>query len=361
MAFWDDLARQFTDAAPRYLHRVLAPEQVDVTYDPAPVSENTAYCRLWLVETCLARGVEWLQNRYPVVYAATRYEYNGAAVTVPYLAGAEYFQKLTQRNLDKVISANFPLTPLFPYKRGLVELQAGLFSMRVSDPLGSFVETIGQLSKLLPVPELSSVVKLVDPLYRSIETLFDVGEGRMELGYQQHFSPAGSGGANELRPGYFVAILTNNDTFSDRGLCVVNDTLHSRPDGPDGAPSPLKGYSYLLFRLEKRTAQDWEALSTITGLVYRAQDAIQRGQQDEARELLAAIKIAIARSPDVVRADRAAMYARIEEDLRDLGLQGQRSGSARRSLYQIMQRPAPALADAELATWAHLEELFATR
>jgi hypothetical protein len=357
MSFWDNGWKAFRNTAPRYKTPVLEAGQVDRGAEAKPIAEGTAYLRLWLVEMCLAHGTDWFQKRYPVVYTETTYRYGGKTVTVPFIAGIDYFSRLTDRNLEKVVSKSFEVTPPFPFAAGTVGFKAGLFSMQASNPVGAFVQTLGEFAKLLPVPELSTVVDVADKINSGVQRLFDAGESRMELGYQQTFAPAGSNGANELRPGYFAVVLGTAKDFADKDLRVIGDVLHLAPGGAN--PQPLSGYNYMLFRLERRAEQDWETLTAIKELVERAQDALQKGEQDEAKQVLAAVRIAILRSPDVVKADRKTMYDKVEAELRDLGLEGKRAeGAARRSLYSIMQRTAVQPAAAPDAAWARLEELL---
>jgi hypothetical protein len=120
---------------------------------------------------------------------------------------------------------------------------------------------------------------------------------------------------------------------------------------------PLEGYSYMLFRIEKRPAQDWESLTQIKELVYQAQDAVFNGEYSKVKAfLLPTIKATIFRSPDLIKADRRNMVLKIYAHLREIGLQG--VTVQKRSLYSIMQRPLPAV-DAETEVeLAALETLF---
>ena len=113
----------------------------------------------------------------------------------------------------------------------------------------------------------------------------------------------------------------------------------------------------MLFRLEKRTAQDWESLTSIKELVDQAQDAVFAGKYEAVKTLLLpAIKTAILRSPDVAKADRKSMVLKIEDYLQELGLQA--GNVQRRSLYSIMQRPLPEV-DAQMqGELSALEKLF---
>ncbi|BAZ54210.1 hypothetical protein NIES4103_68950 (plasmid) [Nostoc sp. NIES-4103] len=220
---------------------------------------------------------------------------------------------------------------------------------------------MGRFAKLLPVPQLSSVLNLAEPVYRGIEDLLDIGERRLELGYQQTFSDADGGSSNFLREGYFAVILAEEHEIDMENLCIVNDNLRLGSPGTTKVflrdSKPFKGFSYMLFRIEKRKQQDWESLTTIKQLVDTAHDAILAGQYDKVKQfVLPAIISEIYRSSDITKADRPQMIGKIKDFLQELGLQGAKV--QKRSLYSIMQRPMPQI-DAETeAELASLEKLF---
>ncbi|MFB2837802.1 hypothetical protein [Floridanema evergladense] len=361
MNLWPNLAENVNSEARKYTTIFLPEYRVDESYDATPIPAGEVYCRIWLVEMRLAKDVDWFKHRYAVVHAAVRFHHGGEAVTIPYMAGPGHLKELATENLDRVIQYNYPLTPLFPFNQGLVELQAGLFSVAANDPIGKFIKTIGRFSDLLPVPELSKVIKLAEPVYRAIEDLLDIGERRLELGYQQTFSEAGGGGNNTLRAGYFAAILAPDNEINSTQLCIVNDSLKVGSPGTTRVfmrdSKPLEGYTYMLFRLEKRITQDWESLTSIKELVDQAQIAINEGKYEAVKSfLLPAIKTAIYRSPDVAKADRRQMVLKIEDFLRELGLQA--SSVPSRSLFSIMQRPVPPVDTQTEVDLAALEKLF---
>jgi hypothetical protein len=362
MSSWQRFLQMFSRSARPYQNFFLPEHRVDVPgYDPTPIRAGEAYCRIWLVEMRLAKDVDWVKHRYPVVHAATRFNYGEQTATIPYLAGPGYLKDLGANNLDRVIQYNYPLTPLFPFNHGLVELYAGLFSMATSDPIGKFITTMERFSDLLPVPELSTVLNLAEPVYRGIEDLLDIGDRRLELGYHQTFSEAGGGGGNPLRAGYFAAILAEESQLDREALCVIDDSLYlGKPGMPEVSKQncrPLEGYSYMLFRLEKRQAQDWESLTTIKELVYKAQDAVSEGKYEEVKHtLIPAIRTAIYRSADIAKADRRPTIVKIEESLKEFGLQAAKVPT--RSLYAIVQRPLPVVDEETDAELVALERLF---
>src|SRR4051812_6091982 len=103
MSIWDTAVSLFRDNQAKYRNVFFDKEHAPGTYDDKPVEAGSAYCRIWLQEMRLARGVDWFKTRYPMVYAATRYEYGSQTVTVPYVGGLDFFKELSADNLDKVI------------------------------------------------------------------------------------------------------------------------------------------------------------------------------------------------------------------------------------------------------------------
>lgn len=362
MRLFEKVGNKFSHEAMKYKTVFLPDNRVDAAYDSTPIKAGEAYCRIWLADIHLERDVEWFKKRYPVVHAAVRFHHGNEVVTIPYIAEPGHLRSLGTGDVGTVIQSNYPITPLFPFNQGLVELQAGLFSMVSDDPVAKFIKVMGRFSELLPVPELSSVVKLAQPIYQGIEELLDIGDRQLELVYQQAFTDASGGGGNLLRPGYFAVILAEEHQFNSDTLCVVSDRLQVGSPGPTKMflrdSKPLTGYSYMLFRIEKKTQQDWESLTKIKELVYLAQDAVYAQKYEEVKAtLIPAIRTSILRSPDIAKSDRQPMILKIEETLKEQSLQSPEL--QRRSLYSIMQRPLPAIDAATKADLASLERLFA--
>lgn len=114
---------------------------------------------------------------------------------------------------------------------------------------------------------------------------------------------------------------------------------------------------WVIMSINYSGGQDWESLQGIKELVNQAQDAVFKGEYEEVKKtLLPAIRTAIYRSADVTKSDRRAMVLKVEDYLREIGLQGVTEG--RRSLYSIMQRPLPEVDNEMEAELVVLERLF---
>ncbi|NEQ38089.1 MAG: hypothetical protein F6K40_18200 [Okeania sp. SIO3I5] len=330
------------DNSRKYISYFLPEYRVYPEYDATPFTAGNSYCRLYLVEMYLGRIL--FDKRYPVVHAKIEYERGGKKTVVPYLAKPDYMQELSQKNLDRVIQYNYPLTELFPFNGGLVTLDARLLSMEASDVIKQFIKIIGRFSDLLVVPELSSVIKLAQPLYEGIEELTGSGYANLELGYRQSFEEVGNGGANSLKPGYFVAILAEEKDINYEQLCIVNDSLRLGSPGKGTAfikdSKPVEKYSYMLFRLGKSKQQRWEKLPKINGLFQKAKKiTAQRDYEYLKRYLLPTIEEEIWLSEDIAEGDRQNMIIRIKDYLKKMGLQSYNNQDI--SLSTLMERPLP--------------------
>jgi hypothetical protein len=343
----------------RYLSKFLPEYRVYPTIESTPIQAGSAYCRLYLVEMYLGKTL--FDRRYPVVHARIEFEQGGKKTVIPYLAKPEYIQDVAQNNLDRVIQCNYAMTDLFPFNGGLVTLDARLLSMEASDVIKKFIKIMGRFSELLVVPELSSMIKLAQPLYDGIEELTGSGHANLELGYRQSFEEAGHGGANFLRSGYFVAILAEESQINPEQLCVVNDSLRVGSPGQGTAfvkdSKPLQGYSYMLFCLKQYSEQNWEKLSKINDLVNQAIDTtFKQDYEYVKRFLLPIIQQEIWTSQDIAKNDRTKMILRIKDELKQIGLES--TTPRKRSLHSIMQKPLPEIDQETEAELQVLTQMF---
>jgi hypothetical protein len=350
--------------AKKYTTAFIPKHRVDVEYDDSPIETGTTYCKLWLAEMHLAKDIEWGNKRYPIVHTAISYSYGGKEITIPCIADVDMLKKLTRRNLDRVVAANYELTPLFPYNRGTIAVRAGLFSVVDSNFLKTSIEVMEQLSSLLPATtEFSHMLKLTEPIGSGIAKLLNIEDHRLELGYSQTFAEAGSGGSNILQPGYFAVIRAEVNSLNTEELCVIRDCLYSGLPGDNNEflqqNHPLAECSYMLFRIQAQKEQKWNAITEIAILVQNAQEALINNKRDDVEKyLLPAIKMAIIRSPDIAGEDRYPMMAKIQHTLKKIGLHSTLREGKIRSLHAIMQQPMPPV-DTELETeFLDLQVLF---
>ncbi len=356
----------FTQNSKKYKTFFIPSCRTDVTGDGEAFKSGEAYCRFYLVEMRLAKGVEWFSKRYPVVHSNISFVHGQEKAAMPYLAGPGFLKNLTSDNLDQIINCNHPLTGLFPFNRGDVEFQAGLFSMKTSDQIKKFVDTLGRFSKLLAIPELAKTANLVPPVLQGISDLIDVGDSRMELGYHQTFSDADGGGGNILRSGYFAAVLAEEADLDTAKLCVADDELRIGREGKNQEfltdHKPFEDSSYMLFRIQKKPEQDWEALTEVKSLVERIFNTLENGNGSREatatvkKELWPNLKRTVRQSPDIAKKDKRNMLLRIKAEILDWGLESTEKSAA--SLRQIMHRPLPEMMPEMEAELDELETLY---
>jgi len=209
----------------RFVSIFLPRERVDIDYDDTAIVPDTAYCRVYLSTLRFALDSQFASARLPVIHTMTRFDYGGRNHDVPYLAGLGRLTELTKVGHDWLSTMNEPLTPLFPFKRGSIEFQAGTYSVPSTEAFKRFVSTMERMANLLAVPELSSVLRLAGPVSSGIDDLLSLDEIRMELGYRQTFLADG-GTENTLRAGYFAVIMGELSRLNSETLCVINGDLH---------------------------------------------------------------------------------------------------------------------------------------
>jgi len=364
LKFTDRLAEIFDRQAPRYLTHFIDVSKVAPTYDNSPIAAGSAYIRIWLAEMRLSKDVSALASRYPVVHSSVRFVYSGEAREELYVAKQELLEQLKASNLNQTVLRNIQLTPLFPFNGGIVEIQAGLFSMKDEDRIRIGMGILSDFADILPVPGL----KLAGRIYEGLGKLFGQGDGQLELGYRESFVgyEQGQVGANFLRPGYIVAMLASaeRDKIDPRALSVANDTLSTGSPSdakmPAVQPDSLNGKSYLLFKIERRASPDYEMLSEINDLFAEARDALIRGQTTVVDQfLLPRLLSAILRSPDLIARDREAVARQIYNQLKQFRRQGAHKERGL-SLTDIMMQPAPAsdpALDRQIAMFAELDKV----
>lgn len=361
---WDAFVERFNRQSKKYTRYFLPQHRVDVGYDDQPLHPGEAYCQLLLVEMRLARDIRWGDTLYPVVHTAVRHHYGNTLVTVPYVADPGILKDLSSKNLDKVMQYNHELTPRFPFNKGTVSIQAGLFSVVTDSVMKTSVKVMAELTKVLPVSaQFEMVAKLATPIYNGIQDLLHIEDNQLEIGYLQTFAAAGSGGSNELRPGYFVAILAEEGKIDTDALCIVDDGLRVGARGSNKEflhdHTPLTNYSYMLFRLEVRKQLDWNQFADIDELVQKAQDAVLHKRHAEVKDyLLPNIGSAIMHSPDIASQQRHDILARVEQELQRTGLQATQGEVPIKSLYAIMQQPLLPTDPQFEAEFARLQALF---
>lgn len=293
-------------------------------YDPAPVQPGTAYFQWWLQEMWLKVEREWLSHYFPLAYSVVTLRFGDDDIELPSSLG-EFSLGAGQdfSNLRDALLLNYEMTPPLPYNGGTVELAAAMVGVRSQEGLREIVGAVGELGKVLMVPQLSAVAAVAGPIAKTLDTVLGQGDRRFELGLHQSFK---SDSEEELRAGYYIAAQWDGQL--DLNTLQVHEGRLVRANDPT---VPVREFDYLLFRLETSgTRDDLDGLAEISTSIAEAEDAAQRDDMEEARSWLRKAKMSAWRSPDLTKADRKRLPGAIEAQFVDFlkvhGLAGDGAG-----------------------------------
>jgi len=339
-SLWTTISTWVQHPAAKYFYHPIARDHVEnPQYAEGPLEAGVHYFRLWLTEMYLKNDHVWFVDRHPAVHSFVRFQFGTKVVEIPYLAGEFKLQGLNSNNLDRVIALNYPLTALMPFNGGVVELMAGLVSMKGNGSLKSFIKVVEDFSALLNVPQFSTALSVAEPVASGVQELLGGANGELRLGLHQTYTGAGGGGANVLSPGYIAVVMADATQLPKDQLYVSADRLRF---GPSLAQSTsFTGYDYILLRVEGRTARDdMEGLTSIEEPRQRALDALAKGQKEVAQHELSLAQAAAINCPELTRADRRRTFAGLKQEFEEMGGAGAVPGPAL-ALGELIERVMP--------------------
>jgi hypothetical protein len=286
------------------------------------------------------------------VYSLVHFQFGSQEIDISNVAGELGLANVDAAHLERAIPLNYALTSLMPFNGGLVEVRTALLALQGQDYLKRFIKVVSNFASLLAVPQLSAILSIAAPVASGIEELLGASNGQMHLGLHQTFTHKG-GGPNELRPGYFLAVLTTEMEADPTTLWVVDDRL--RQGDTIAESKPFTASAYMLFRIQKETVRDdWEGLTSIMEPFGEALRALGTGESVRADTLLRVAIAAAISSPDLTQADRRRVAMVMRQrfgDARDLGLGGVAVGASFREsiesipVDQALAQGAPEIAE----------------
>ncbi len=314
MSLLDRLKKIFSDPAQKRAFIFLPASRIEnADFTDDPLESGKHYFRLWLAEMFLEKQVDWFRTWFPMAHTLVSFQFGDQTLQIPCVAGASQLEGVTDANLDKLIPLNYRLTSLMPFNGGVVEIVAALVAMKGGDAVQSVVKVLGDLSKLLVVPQLSAALGIAGPVAGGVQDLLGGGSGQMRLGVHQSFVGAGGTGENFLRPGYFAVIDGASADYAEGEFWIRNSRLCRGTNMASARPFEQK--SHLLFRIEVRIEKDdWTSLKNIQDAY---QEALRFWSDEEPEKAELAIKraIVLARtSPDLTRADRNRVAKAVREE-----------------------------------------------
>ncbi len=351
-SLWEHVIGWWTENARHHVYAPIPKERTGEAYDDAPLEPGGSYFRLWLSEMFLTKRVAWGTEWFPAVTSEVRLQFGGQSVS---------FSRVAQPPLDQLgegVRLDYRLTELLPFNGGVVEIEAALLGLKGADYLGTAIGILQQFSSLI-TPPLGPAVSLAQAVVSGTRDLLSATKGKIHLGFHQELISGGAGGA-VLRPGYLAVILAEPGQVSPDRLSVRDGRLYYR-QAPGQEPANLKGYDYLLLRVEGRQERDDWRLKDIQDPLSTAGQALLEAPPNTAKaNAYRMVALAAAwQSPDLAQLDRRRVVEAIKAELRELADEGAGAvGGAERTLGEIVSARAMRREQAAALGELTAEEVF---
>ena len=346
MSLFDTLRNLFKKDAVHYVYTPIDHNHVkNPKFADSAVTADTSYFRLWLAEMFLEKSVNWFQSFYPMAHSLVVFQFGHQRIEIPHVAGGAKLEGLTAADVGKVIGLNYPMTALMPFGGGVVELVTALVAMKGENYAAPAIKVLGNLSKMLIVPQLSAALNVALPIAAGIQDMVSGSGQQIHLGVHQSFTGDG-GGAAQLRAGYIAVIRGKESDYPAAKLWVQDDQL--RYGDSQEKSKPLEGVTYMLLRIEAREQRDdWTGLKDIGDAFAEALKYLGDGDEEKAKLAFNRAAMLVRMSPDLTRTDRN----RVAKALKEEYLQAQTDGIGAlpkdRSLDDVVARRAPKAADVD--------------
>lgn len=329
MAIWDWIKGWVASNADQYVATPVP--DADAGLDPAaPLIPSKSYFRVWLSDMFLARDKEWFTDRYPAVHCSVALSFGGQNATFTRVA------RPPEGMLGPGVRKHYPLSALMPYAGGIVEIDAGLLSVKGDQRVAVALDILGDFASLVSTP-LAGALAIAGKVNAGLEKLLGSGAD-ISLGYHEAFMSGGGSGANVLTPGYVAVVLESASKLSPADLSVIGGRLHRR-SGQHAAP--LTGCDYMLFHVESRQERDDWKFPDLDRLISEALRAQALGRMDDYEAFRNEALAKAVTSPDLTVPDRRRVSQAIREELGEVEERGLgATGDEVPGLEAIMSRRA---------------------
>jgi hypothetical protein len=356
MKLSERLTQLFSKDATHLARIAIARDHVkDATYSDEPLESGKHYFRLWLTEMFLTKEVDWFRRWYPMAHSLVILQFGDQQIEIPHIAGPSHLKDVDEAHLERFIALDHAMTGLVPFNGGLVDIAVALLAMKGQDYSASIGKVLGDLSKLLVAPQLSSVLNIALPVASGIEDLLGGQSGEIHLGLSQSFTGKDGGGANVLRGGYFAVVRGREADYPAPELWVVENRL--RQGTTLANSTPLEGVTYMLFRLESQTNRDdFRSLKSIADPFKEALKYLSEGDEAKATDALRRTLLLVRMSPDLTRAHRAAVSAALREEFDEAKKEGIGAVSLGVDIDDVVRRRAGSVDEAHPSP--SLQQLF---
>lgn len=300
----------------------IASDHVDPAIDTDQIiSGEDYYCQLWLQEM----QWRWFFSREDspsrqILFAMTRFESNGKPITFPCMVPLHSSPAKAAQSEMPLLQRNYPLTPLFPYQGGQIDLHLGVYTItsedELTDELTIAMQRLEHLPDLVQYTGMYAMRRLAGRLVEDAESLMAQSKNvRIELGSQQAL---GYEEGIASSPGYFA--LIQGPDISAENFYVIDGRLVVRSQTADAETKSSRLVTpYLLFRLDKRHARhDWADCGNTEDLAEQVLSAAAQGQSDLARHAFMNLAFHISQSGDFTIADQRRLLETVRAEMTEL-------------------------------------------
>lgn len=260
-----------------------------------PLLPREGYLRVWLAEGFLARRRTWGNEHFPALHGGVTLSFLGTEpVTFSTVTAPSW--STPGVHLDQHIS------PLVPYLGGIVGVEAGLYQVSRTGPLGGAVRVLGTLAGLVG-PPLAGAAAIAGKISDGLEAVLAETGNQPILGV--HWSMVAPGGIGRpVQPGHLVVI----DAPEPPGpLEIVEGRLRA-----GGEPVQL---DHLVLRVECREERDDPITPMLADLIRRASEAALWGNLDTLEALRKEAIIRAWNSTDLVPRDGKRVAKMIADEI----------------------------------------------
>jgi len=297
---------------------------VSATNAPLPVESpfvvSDDYVVLRLAEMYLKTTRVLWKESYPLVHSFVGYGDPAAPRSVAAIAGPGQLKELGTDNLDRLIGLAYRLAGPTVYDGQDIELLAGLYSVPAADGAKVLIDTLAQLSGL--VPALKQATDVANIVKGGVEGLLGISGTRLTLGIHDVLRSHVPVGARAAQPGFIVAVNAPSHSIKPERLWVKAGRLYEG-DNPVAA-RPFDSHDMMLFELHRgpSRAPTWATLpklaphSIVFDGLFKSEAAVAdlKTKLDKA---FVVFETDLKGIDDLTRPDKAAIRAIVAKDLQD--------------------------------------------
>jgi hypothetical protein len=324
MGWWNDL---WVKKSNDWIFARLDPQQTPGGKPTELVGEDAGYISVTLKSMRVVNLRKGLSKFYGTINSyITLAQPSQESGKVNTIVTPNELKKVDAAHLDRVISMNHRLLGPMPYRGGDMTVEIGLFSIKESDLVGPFLDTLESLANVAGVGYIKAAMPFVEPIKKGFEYLTGSGDDSvLEIGLHRTFL--------HIETGYYVVIGGPKGSIDLKALRL--DPNDFKLTGPDEAL--LREYPYFVIEISSEpTRTDWQMLPELKERYDALKELLRTGKDAEAKEALVAMGRFLKTSKDLLFQDAKKIFASIEEKANDImGIETTRGEKSSKSLPEL--------------------------